>query len=62
MHNDIALDPATIESKKPEIITFCNMTKGAVDVVHEMAATYLTAKKTNRWPMAIFYAMLNVSV
>ncbi|GBM09645.1 hypothetical protein AVEN_43627-1, partial [Araneus ventricosus] len=61
MHNDNAIDLSTGEAKKPEIITFYNMTKGAVDVVDEMAATYSTAKKTNRWPMAVFYAMLNVA-
>ncbi|XP_035223679.1 uncharacterized protein LOC118196352 [Stegodyphus dumicola] len=60
MHNDNAIDITTGESKKPEIITFYNMTKGAVDVVDEMAATYSTTKNTNRWPMTIFYAILNV--
>lgn len=61
MHNDDKIDPSTGDSKKPEIITFYNLTKGAVDVVDEMAATYSTARKCNRWPMVIFFSMLNVA-
>jgi len=55
MHNDDAIDPSTGESRKPEIITFYSLTKGAVDVVDEMSATYSTARKCNRWPMVIFF-------
>lgn len=61
MHNDDAIDPSTGELKKPEIITFYNLTKGAVDVVDEMSATYSTARKSNRWPLVIFFAWLNVA-
>ena len=61
MHNDDAIDSSTGEMKKPEIITFYNLTKGAVDVVDEMAATYSVARKCNRWPMVIFFALLNVA-
>lgn len=61
MHNDNAIDSSTGESKKPEIITFYNMTKGAVDVVDEMAASYSTSRKTKRWPMVIFFSLLNVA-
>lgn len=61
MHNDDAIDKETGDAKKPEIITFYNQTKGAVDVVDEMAANYSTARKTNRWPLVIFYSILNVA-
>ena len=43
INNDNEIDLATGELKKPEIIIFYNMTKGTVDVVDEMAATYSTA-------------------
>lgn len=61
MHNDDAIDISSGESKKPEIITFYNMTKGAVDVVDEMSAAYSTARITNRWPMVVFFSMLNTA-
>lgn len=61
MHNDNAIDSSTGESKKPEIITFYNLTKGGVDVVDEMAASYSTSRKTKRWPMVIFFSLLNVA-
>ncbi|XP_035225524.1 uncharacterized protein LOC118198042, partial [Stegodyphus dumicola] len=51
MHSGDQIDESTGESKTPEIITFYNMTKGAVDVVDEMAAAYSTARVARRWPM-----------
>lgn len=61
LHNDDAIDGATGEKKKPEIISFYNMTKGAVDTVDEMAASYTVARITRRWPMVIFFSALNVA-
>lgn len=61
MHNDAAIDVSTSEAKKPEIITFYNLTKGAVDVVDEMSATYSTARISNRWPMTVFFSILNTA-
>lgn len=61
MHNDDAIDQTTGEAKKPEIITFYNLTKGAVDVVDQMSAAYSTARISNRWPMVLFYTILNTA-
>ena len=36
------------EVKRAEITSFYNLTKGAVDVVDEMGATYCTARISNR--------------
>lgn len=47
--------------KKPEIIEFYNKTKSGVDVVDKLCATYNTARATRRWPMVIFYHILNVA-
>lgn len=58
MHND---DEVDIETQKPEIILSYNDTKGGVDVVDRLCANYNCARATRRWPMVIFYAMLNVS-
>ena len=54
MHNDGAIDPDTGDTKKPEIITFYNFTKGAVNVVDEISALHTTVSKNNRWPMLFF--------
>lgn len=47
--------------KKPEIIEFYNQTKSGVDVVDKLCATYNVARSTRRWPMVIFYHLLNVA-
>ncbi|XP_046960296.1 piggyBac transposable element-derived protein 4-like [Vanessa cardui] len=46
---------------KPEIIHFYNGTKGAVDTVDQMCSNMSTNRKTMRWPMCIFYNMLNLA-
>ncbi|XP_035214632.1 piggyBac transposable element-derived protein 4-like [Stegodyphus dumicola] len=61
MHHDDAIDESD-DTKKPEIIHFYNATKGGVDKVDEMSSLYSTARKTNRWPMVVFYCVLNVVV
>ncbi|XP_035206542.1 piggyBac transposable element-derived protein 4-like [Stegodyphus dumicola] len=60
MHHDDTIDENS-EQSKPEIIHFYNGTKGGVDTVDEMSTLYSTARKTNRWPMVIFYCVLNVA-
>lgn len=46
-------------SKKPEIITFYNSTKGGVDTFDQMVHNYTVARKTKRWPLRYFYGMLD---
>lgn len=55
--NEVADD----EEKKPEIISFYNSTKSGVDVVDKLCASYSVARSTRRWPMVIFYHLLNVA-
>lgn len=38
-----------------------NKTKGGVDVVDRLCANYNCARMTRRWPMVIFYSMVNVA-
>ena len=61
MHHDDTINLSTGDKKKPEIITFYNSTKGGVDTVDELCATYNVARNTRRWPMVIFYALLNIA-
>nr|CAH7754571.1 unnamed protein product [Callosobruchus chinensis] len=53
------IDPRTEDKKKPEVITFYNCTKAGVDVVDELSASYDVSRNSRRWPLTIFFAMLN---
>ncbi|XP_045456067.1 uncharacterized protein LOC123665880 [Melitaea cinxia] len=59
VHHDGKKDSG--EEKKPEMIMDYNRTKCGVDVVDEMCATYSVARATKRWPLVLFYGILNVS-
>lgn len=58
MHEDSAIDP---DSKKPEIILEYNATKGGVDTVDKMCNNYSVSRRTRRWPLAIFYQLINIA-
>lgn len=47
--------------KRPEIIQFYDRTKGGVDALDELIATYRCRRKVNRWPVALFCHMLDIS-
>jgi len=53
-------DEPSIDSKsgKPDIILFYNSTKSGVDTVDYK---YTTKRPTRRWPMCIFYGILNIA-
>lgn len=57
-YEDDTLDQQT---GKPNIILDYNSTKGGVDTVDKMCESYNCARSTNRWPMVIFYALLNIA-
>ena len=61
LHNDDAIDVESGLQKKPEIITFYNSTKGGVDNADKMCSTYDVSRNNRRWPMVIFYAMMNIA-
>ena len=61
MHHDDKIDPESSDMKKHEIITFYNSTKGGVDMVDQMAGEYDTSRNSRRWPLTVFYTLLNVS-
>ena len=58
-HSDRAISGR--DDKKPQMILDYNETKGAVDTLDQLVATYTCKRKTNRWPMIVFYHMLDVS-
>ena len=58
MHHDSAIDE---EIHKPEIISFYNSTKGGVDTLDQIIRCYSSKRKTNRWPVALFFNMLDIA-
>ena len=52
MHHDDNFDA---ETRKPEIVMAYNATKGGVDSMNHMCHAVTTKRKTNRWPMLLFY-------
>lgn len=50
------------EGGKPEIIKLSNKTKGAVDTFDQMCAKYSCWRKTERWPLCLFYTIINAAV
>jgi Transposase IS4 len=58
MHYDSKIDVGT---RKPEIIMDYNYTKGGVDTVDKMCAAYSVSRITKRWPLVIFYTMMNIA-
>lgn len=57
MHHDQKL---STQKNKPEMIIDYNVTKGGVDALDQMCANYSISRRTRRWPMAVFYAILNI--
>lgn len=61
MHHDDEIDDTTGDAKKPAIITYYNQTKIGVDLVDQLCQNYNVARNTKRWPMVVFYNLLNLA-
>ncbi|KRZ73101.1 PiggyBac transposable element-derived protein 4 [Trichinella papuae] len=59
MHNDTEVSDG--KSRKPDIILHYNNTKGGVDNLDKMTSTYSSQRMTARWPLVIFYNMIDVT-
>ena len=53
--------PDIHEKGKPEIIMYYNKTKGGVDTFDQICSNNSCSRMTKRWPMAIFYGLVNVA-
>lgn len=60
MHHDASIDHTTNEMKKPELLTFYNSTKIGVDLVDQLCGNYDVSRTTRRWPMVLFFDLLNI--
>jgi len=52
---------STREDKKPSMILEYNATKGGVDNLDKVTGSYSTKRMTARWPLVIFYNIIDVS-
>ena len=51
----------TTTKKKPETVTFYNKTKCGVNIADQMARQYTVKAGTRRWPVAVFYNILDLA-
>lgn len=47
---------------KPEIITYYNENKGGVDSLDEKCSKSSSSRRTRRWPLVIFFRILDISI
>lgn len=59
MHHDDTVDPEN--DNKPEIILYYNSTKSGVDNFDHLVGQYTCKRKTRRWPMTLFYNIIDTS-
>ena len=57
-HPDVDSDSS---KKKPEVILYYHSTKNEVDTLDRMIRTYSCKRMTRRWPVALFYNIIDVS-
>ena len=50
-----------VEEYKQEIVLHYNKTKSSVDNMDHLATIFSCSRKSNRWPMVLFYNMLDVA-
>uniref|UniRef100_UPI00358EDC05 piggyBac transposable element-derived protein 4-like n=1 Tax=Myxine glutinosa TaxID=7769 RepID=UPI00358EDC05 len=60
MHHDKSVQEES-KKKKPDIITYYNSTKGGVDLMDKMVRTYSCKRQTRRWPMVMWYNVMDVA-
>ena len=59
MHKDAVL--STREDRKPQKVLDYNKTKGGVDNLDKVTASYSCRRMTARWPLVIFFNIIDVS-
>ena len=59
MHSQPEVDEG-LANKKPMVVLFYNSTKSGVDIVNRMVRTYSCKRMTRRWPVTLFYNMIDV--
>lgn len=60
-HHTDEIDPDSGDKSKPYLLTCYNKNKGGVDTVDQMKSAYTVARRSNRWPLTIFFSLMNIS-
>ena len=60
MHHEISIDEED-HKKRPKIIKFYNKTKICVDLVDQMVGTFTCRRQARRWPLKLFFNLLDVT-
>ena len=60
LHSEPKVDTSN-EQRKPEVILTYNETKAGLDTMDQMTRTYSCKRKTRRWPLVVFYNVLDIS-
>lgn len=60
-HHDAHVPEANNPKLKPEMILDYNSRKGGVDSADQLIAEYSCERPTRRWPMKIFFSIINVA-
>ena len=60
LHSEPDVDTSK-EKRKPEVTLTYNETKAGVDTMDQMTRNYSCKRKTRRWPLLVFYNMLDIS-
>ena len=58
MHSDTAVN--VDEQKKPDMIMYYNQYKTGVDTMDQMVSRYTCHRRTQRWPRAMFFNIMDV--
>ena len=57
----MSVELCDFDKKKPETVEFYNKSKCGVDVADQMARHYSVKAGTRRWPVAVFYNILDLA-
>ena len=49
------------DTRKPEINLFYNQNKGGVDSVDKLVHSYMSKRKSKRWPLCFFHNLYDVA-
>ncbi|CAH1977147.1 unnamed protein product [Acanthoscelides obtectus] len=61
MHHGAYIGPGSGDQQTPGIIMYYSFTKGGVDTNDHLCGTYSAGRRTKRWPLAIFFHLINVA-
>ncbi|GFR77646.1 PiggyBac transposable element-derived protein 4 [Elysia marginata] len=60
MHSDSEIVVNKHNKEMPEVVSYYNSTNGGVDTMDLMAHTVSSKRQTKRWPMVMFYNILDI--